>query len=352
MKIYHNQLQRTLSQGFVPVWLVFGDEPWQKNNSLTSIKSHAQQQGFNEVIRFSSDNKFDWQQIIDEYQSLSLFSNQRIIEVEFSTVKIGDSGNKILLALSEIVAQNKSLQDVIFIFHGPKLDGASANRKWFKALTQAGCYLPLYDIETKGLPSWLQNQARIANVNLSAELSSLLIELFEGNLLALEQELQKLSLLFGSKQISLNDAEQLVIKQAKFNPFQIIDALLQGNCKKCLNMLDQLQQEGIAAGQIIWVFHKEFNQLYLMLDKLAQGIQLNDIYKEYRIWDKRKPLYQHALTHITLKDIKRARSRLADIDLISKTNSEFNIFILLADLCLTLYHGEITKNFSLNYEYE
>ena len=58
-----------------------------------------------------------------------------------------------------------------------------------------------------------------------------------------------------------------------------------------------------------------------------------------------------ALTHISLKDIKRAMSRLADIDLISKTSSEFNAFILLADLCLTLYHGEITKNFSLNYEY-
>ncbi len=352
MKIYHNQLQRTLTQGFTPVWLVFGDEPWQKNNSLATIKSHAQQQGFNEVIRFSGDNKFDWQQIIDEYQSLSLFSNQRIIEVEFTTVKIGDNGNKILLALSELIAQNKALQDVIFIFHGPKLDGASANRKWFKALTQAGCYLPLYDIETKGLPSWLHNQAKAANVNLSAELSSLLIELFEGNLLALEQELQKLSLLFGNKQISLSDAEQLVIKQAKFNPFQIVDALLQGNCKKCLSMLDQLQQEGIAAGQVIWVFHKEFNQLYLMLDKLAQGSQFNDIYKEYRVWDKRKPLYQHALAHITLKNIKRARSRLADIDLISKTNSEFNVFILLADLCITLYHGEVTKNFSLNYEYE
>jgi DNA polymerase-3 subunit delta len=88
-----------------------------------------------------------------------------------------------------------------------------------------------------------------------------------------------------------------------------------------------------------------------MLDKLAQGFQLNDLYKEYRIWDKRKPLYQHALTHISLKDIKRAMSRLADIDLISKTSSEFNVFILLADLCLTLYHGEMTKNFSLNYEY-
>lgn len=351
MKIYHNQLIQTLTQGFIPVWLVFGDEPWQKNNSLVTIKAHSQQRGFSEVIRLSGDHKFNWQQIIDEYQSLSLFASQRIIEVEFTTVKIGDSGNKILLALSELVTQNTELQDVIFIFHGPKLDGASTNRKWFKALIQLGCYLPLYDIEVKGLPKWLQNQAKNVNVNLAPELSSLLIELFESNLPALAQELQKLSLLFGTRQISLSDAEQIVIKQAKFNPFQIIDALLEGNCKKCITMLDQLQQEGTAAGQIIWVFHKEFNQLYAMLDKLAQGRPLNDLYKEYRIWDKRKPLYQHALTHINLKDIKRAMSRLADIDLISKTSSEFNAFILLADVCLTLYHGDITQNYSLNYDY-
>lgn len=351
MKIYHNQLQSTLAKGFIPVWLVFGDEPWQKNNSLATLKSHAQQQGFSEVIRFSSDNKFDWQQLIDEYQSLSLFASQRIIEVEFTTNKIGDNGNNQLLALSELIAQNAAHQDVIFIFHGDKLDGASANRKWFKSLTQLGCYLPLYDIDAKGLPRWLQSQARSINVNLAPELSSLLIELFEGNLPALEQELQKLSLLFGTKQISLNDAEHIVIKQAKFNPFQIIDALLQGNCKKCLTMLNQLQQEGTAAGQVIWVLHKEFSLLYAMLNKLAQGQQLNDLYKEYRIWDKRKPLYQYALTHISLQDIKRAMSRLADIDLISKTSSEFNAFILLADLCVTLYHGDITANFSLNYEY-
>lgn len=352
MKIYHNQLQQTLTQSFKPVWLVFGDEPWQKNDSLANIKNHAQQQGFSEIIRFSSDNKFDWQQLIDEYQSMSLFASQRIIEVEFTTIKIGDNGNKSLLALSEIIEKNASLQDVIFIFHGPKLDGPSANRKWFKTLSQLGCYLPLYDIDVNGLPRWLQNQARALHVNLSPELSSLLIELFEGNLPALEQELQKLSLLFpNNQQISLNEAEQLVIKQAKFNPFQVVDALLQGNCKKCLLMLDQLQQEGTAAGQIIWVFHKEINQLYAMLNKLAQGKQFNDVYKEYRIWDKRKPLYQYALTHMSLKNVKRAMSRLADIDLISKTSSEFNAFVLLADLCITLYHGETMQNFSLNYEY-
>ena len=352
MKIYHNQLQQTLSKGFIPVWLVFGDEPWQKNNSIAQIKNHVQNQGFSEVIRFSCDHKFEWQQLFDEYQSMSLFATQRIFEIEFSSNKVGDHGNKALLALSEMIEKNASFQDVVFIFHGLKLDGPSANRKWFKTLSQLGCYIPIYDIDSNGLPRWLQNQARTLQVNLAPELSTLLIELFEGNLPALEQELQKLSLLFPINQlIRLEDAENIVTKQAKFNPFQLIDALLLGNCKKCIVMLEQLQQEGAAVGKIIWVFHKEIKLLYAMLDKLNQGRQLNDLFKEYRIWDKRKPLYQHALTHMSLNNVKCAMSRLAEIDLISKSKSDFNSFILLADLCITFYQADTMKNFSLNYEY-
>jgi len=353
MKIYHNQLSKTLQQGFKPVWLVFGDEPWQKNNSLAAIKDHAKQQGFSEVIRFSTDAGFDWQQLLDEYQSLSLFASQRIIEVELTTVKVGDAGNKALLALAERLEQdlnsNHAPQDVIFIFYGAKLDGPSANRKWFKSLTQLGCYLPLYDVELKSMPQWLNNQARQLQLNISPELNALLIELFEGNLLALAQELEKLALLFGTQPISIDQAEPLILKQAKFNPFQVIDALLQGDCAKCITMLDQLQQEGMAPAQLIWVFHKEISQLYAMLNQLSQGESIANIYKQYRIWDKRKPLYQHALTHIKLDNVKRAMARIADIDLLSKTSSEFNIYILLADLCITLYHGEKTAPLSLNY---
>jgi DNA polymerase-3 subunit delta len=353
MKIYHNKLNSTLQQGFKPVWLVFGDEPWQKDNSLAVIKEHAKNQGFSEVIRFSSDSGFDWQQILDEYQALSLFASNRIIEVELTTVKVGDAGNKALLALAERLEQDQKSthapQDVIFIFHGAKLDGPSANRKWFKTMTQLGCYLPLYDIELKSMPQWLNNQARQLQLNISPELNALLIELFEGNLLALSQELEKLNLLFGTQLISIEQAEPLLLKQAKFNSFQVIDALLQGDCAKCITMLDQLQQEGTAPAQLIWVFHKEISQLYQMLNQIAQGESLANIYKQYRIWDKRKPLYQHALTNIKLSNVKHAMSRIADIDLLSKTSSEFNHFILLADLCVTLYHGEKTAAYSLNY---
>jgi DNA polymerase-3 subunit delta len=354
MKIYHNQLENTLRQGFKPSWLVFGDEPWQKNNSLTVIKNHAKNHGFSELIRFSTEASFDWQQLLDEYQSLSLFASQRIIEVELTSIKVGDTGNKALLALSERLIEDyknpQTPRDVIFIFHGAKLDAASANRKWFKNFNQLGCYLPIYDIDVKAMPSWLKNQARNEQLNLAPDLQTMLIELFEGNLLALSQELNKLALLYGTQHISLDQAEQVILKQAKFNPFQVIDSLLQGDCAKCITMLNQLQQEGTAPAQLIWVFHKEIHQLYNMLSELSQGHTMADVFKKYRIWDKRKPLYQHALTHITQSNIKLAISRIVDIDLLSKTNSEFNIFILLADLCVTLYHGEKTAAFPLNYD--
>lgn len=345
MRIYHNQLPATLNKAMLPVWLVFGDEPWQKNDSLQAIKQAAIKQGFSEVILFSADDKFSWQQVSDEYQSMSLFASQRIIEIELTSLKIGDAGSKALLALSELFHP-----DVLLIIHGGKADAATANKKWFKTLTNLGCYLPLYDLDTRGLNQWLNTQARAKQLNLAPQATSLMIELFEGNLLALEQELEKLSLLFNHQIIQAEDLTEIVIKQAKFNPFQLIDALLVGDCARCISILDQLDQEGTAAAQIIWFLHKEIKQLGEMHELSRQKIAMPDIYKKYGIWEKRKPLYQTALQKTTLTSCHLALSRIIDVDLISKTTSEFNPFILLADVCISLFHAEKTQHFSLNYE--
>ncbi|KXJ54529.1 MAG: DNA polymerase III subunit delta [Colwellia sp. Phe_37] len=346
MRIYHNQLDNTLKQGFKPIWLVFGDEPWQKNDALEKIKSTAKKQGFDEIIRFSIDDKFDWHELFQEYQSMSLFSSLRIIEIEFINGKIGDNGAKAITQLLTLLHQ-----DIQLIFHGPKLDAATQKRKWFKSLEAAGCFLPLYDIEGKQLKQWLSNQARQLQLNLHTDAIDLMVVLFEGNLPALAQELQKLAILFGQQTISFEEAEQLVIKQAKFNPFQLIDTLLMGDLKKCLAILDQMQHDGSALGQLIWFIHKELSQLYAMLEQIEQGASSNDIFKQYRIWDKKKPVYQYALNNLTLNNVEQALARLAQVDLLSKSSSDFNAFILLSDVLISLFHNKLSENFSLDYEY-
>ncbi len=346
MRIYHNNLTATLNQGFKPIWLVFGDEPWQKNDSLHTLKQHFLQQGFDEIIRFNADDKFDWTIVEQEYNSMSLFSSLRVIEIEITTAKLNDAGGKALIALCENLSN-----DVALIIHGAKLDAAQQKKKWFKTVEGHGCFLPLYDIEGKQLNQWLSRQIKQLNLNIHHDVIPMMIELFEGNLMALNQELQKLSILFGTNIITVQDAEKIIIKQAKFNPFQIIDSLLIGDIKKCITILDQLQQEGAPVGQLVWFMHKEITQLIDMTEKIQQGESLPNIYKQYRVWDKKKPLYQHALSNMGYSNLNHALARLNQVDLISKTTADFNPYVLLCDVCVSLYHSEITSTFDLDYEY-
>ena len=346
MRIYHNQLSATLSKQQQAIWLIFGDEPWQKNDSLNQIKQWAQQQGFSELMRFSADDKFDWQLLQHEYQSLSLFAERRIIEIELTSMKINDTGVKLL---TEICSQPNP--DTLLIFHGAKLDGNSQKRKWFKALEKVGVFLPLYDIEGRHLEQWLNQQAQKLNLNLHQDTKTLLTTLFEGNLSTLQQELEKLSILFQHQQIVLEDAEKLLINQAKFNPFQLIDALLVGDLTRCINIIAQLKQEGTAIGQLIWFLHKEIMQLHAMQQALADRTNQQEVFKSYRIWDKRKALYQNALAKISQQNLQLAISRIAQLDTLSKTSADFDAYLVLTDICVTLYHSEATENLSLNYEY-
>lgn len=353
MRIYHNQLNNQLNKPLVPVWLIFGDEPWQKNNALDSIKAHANKQGFDELIRFSSDDKFDWNQVFDEYQSLSLFSAQRIIEIDLVNNKVDDKATKILLEIGSQLKQQAQF-DVLLIIHGPKLDAAATRKKWFKELDKIACYIPLYEMEGKSLSIWLNQQCQQLSLRVDQQAQAMLAEYFSGNLPALQQELQKLAILFSgekSKLITIEDLEELLINQAKFSPFQLTDALLSGNLNLCMNMLTQLKNEGIASAQLIWVLHKEISQLEAMQTRLSNGDNRQQLFKDYRVWDKRKPLYNSALNSMSISNIKQAKQRLAKTDLISKTSSDFDQYILLSDVCVSLYHGDVTKHLALDYEY-
>ena len=345
MKIYHNQLINTLRQNSLPVWLVFGDEPWQKNDAIAQIKLHYSQQGYNDIQRFSIDDKFDWGSLLGEFQTMSLFASQRIFELEFVQTKLNDKGQKALLSLSEQLDQ-----DTIIICHGVKLDASITKKKWFKALENNGCYIPVYNIEGKHLTQWTNQHCRRLSLQLEPAASQLIIEYCEGNLLALSQELEKLSILFGQSPVRVDDIEALLINQSKFNPFQLIDEMLTGNIAKCLTLIEQLQQDGSAIGQLIWFVHKELSLLLALKSALTQGVPINEVYSQHRIWDKKKPAYNKAINAITDRNLGLAQARLAELDLISKSSTDFDHFLLLFDVVVTLYHGEKTAEFKLDYD--
>lgn len=344
MRVYHNKLSQSLSQGLPLVCLVFGDEPWQKIDSLAQIKQQAKAQGFEEVIQFSADASFDWQEVHNEYYAMSLFSGRKVIEIELINGKISEQGGKLLTELA-----NDLTPDNLLLLHGDKLETRVTKKKWFTSLDKQGIYVAIYDVEGRHLSQWLTQQARQFGLSLTPDANQYMVTILEGNLLAMSQELEKFALLYPNQQLDIEQVEALTIKQAKFNPFQLIDTLLSGNFKKLLLMLESLSHDGVHASQLLWILHKEISQLAQMHEQMAQGVDFNQLCKDYRIWDKRKPIYQQAINNTSLSNVYIALSRLADVDQQIKSSSEFDDMLLIADVCISVFHGEVTDKLSLDF---
>ena len=93
MKIYANQLPQNLSNGVCPIYLIFGEEPLQKIEAMDAIRQTAKQYGFEERQSLSVDAQFDWNELFSAFNSLSLFSSQKLIELEIDK---GNPVNKVL----------------------------------------------------------------------------------------------------------------------------------------------------------------------------------------------------------------------------------------------------------------
>ena len=221
MQVYPNRFNATLKKGLQPFYLIFGDEPQQKLTAINQIREVATEQGFDERQTLVADAQFDWSTLLEATQTLSLFSSRQYIELELPTGKPGTQGSKILTELS---AQNNP--DILLVIHGAKIGKDVQNSKWFKAIDKHGTYVPCYPLEGNALQQWLMEQMRTQGLQVTPDVTRLLAEYCEGNLLAASQEIEKLCLLYPNGNPTLEEVEQAVVDQSRYNVFQLIDVLL------------------------------------------------------------------------------------------------------------------------------
>ena len=82
MRIYAEQLADHLKAGLKPCYLVFGDEPLQKQESLDAIRRIAAANGFSERHVFALEDNPEWQEVESCCHALSLFASRQILEIE------------------------------------------------------------------------------------------------------------------------------------------------------------------------------------------------------------------------------------------------------------------------------
>jgi DNA polymerase III subunit delta len=300
MHVPAEQLAAHLAKGVRPLYTVWGDEPLLVQEALDAIRAAARAAGCGERhVHTVSGARFDWSSLLGAARELSLFSDKQLIEIRIPSGKPGKDGAAALQTYCETIAA-RSDDDVITVVALPRLDRSQQASSWFGALDRAGVTVRIDAVERKSLPLWIaqrmaQRGLRVENGEAGQRSLSFFADRVEGNLLAAQQEIEKLALLYPPGELGFEQVESAVLNVARYDVFKLGEALLAGQVARALRMLDGLRAEGEAAVLVHWAIAEDIRALQRVKEAVAAGKPLPLALREARVWGPRERLVERAL---------------------------------------------------------
>ncbi len=331
MKIKAEQLQSHLQKQLLPVYVVSGEEPLLAQESADAVRIAARAAGFTERELFHVEGNYDWNQLINESNSLSLFADKKILEIRIANGKPGDKGSK---ALCEICANLNP--DNLLLIVLPKLERAAQNSKWIKALESVGAHIQVWPVSATQLPRWIQQRLQLAGIQANQEAVQILADRVEGNLLAAVQEIEKLKLLALDGKVDASRMSAVVADSARYNLFEFIDRVLMGDAQSAARSLRGLQNEGIEIIPLLWSITRELRILVKASEQVNRGAHSDAALKSAGVWDKRIPLFRSALRRLSPAHLRMLLHQAGAIDRGIKGQRQADVWEEITTLVLSL----------------
>ena len=261
MKLALDNLGAHLRQGsqrgkLAPVYLVSGDEDLLVGEACDAIRAAARQAGYTEREVHFPERSADWADIVAASGSLSLFGDRRILELRFS----GKAGKEGGAALQTLIGN--AGDDTLLLIATPRLDFAAQNTAWVKLIEAQGAWLPIWEVGPRQIEAWLGQRLKAAGLEATADALTLLAARVEGNLLAAQQEIEKLKLLVPAGRLDAAAVLGAVASSARYDVFALGEAVVIGDASRALRVLAGLRGEGTEPTLVLWAITRELRNLW------------------------------------------------------------------------------------------
>ena len=331
MKIQANQLSTYLRKNLAPCYLVTGDEPLLVTEALDTIRQAARERGFSARESHMATQSFDWSALAASSANLSLFAEQRVIELRLPTGKPGREGSKAIVDLVERLGP-----ELMLIVVAPRLDSSAQKSKWVKTLDSRGAWLPIYPVGVRELPGWVAARMRAEGLQPDRSAAQLIAERVEGNLLAARQEIEKLRLLLGEGPVTAEDVAGAVADSSRYDVFKLVEAALAGDARRALRILGGLRAEGMEPVIVFWALGRELSLLARLSEALRRREDLAPLMRKHRVWDSRQAQLRSCLGRVPGNELHRMLKAARRGDSASKGQLRADPWRLATDLVLTL----------------
>lgn len=254
MKLTLENLSAQLAERLLPVYLVSGDEPLLVGEASDAIRARARARGFAErEVFFIERSSAVWDEVRQAALALSLFTSRRIVEIRMPGGKPGVTGAAALLRLFEAAGE-----DLLVVIIADKLERETQASEWVQALQRRGAWLPIWPVERARLPEWLRARFAAAGLTANSDALALLAERSEGNLLAARQEIDKLAMLLPrGATVSVAEVAAGSADSARFDVFQLGEAVRSADAARALRILGGLRAEGAEPVLVLWSLVRE-----------------------------------------------------------------------------------------------
>ena len=336
MRINSDQVGQSSSAKIAPFYWIAGDETLLVQEPLVQLRTRVREQGFSEWELLFVDRSFDWQSLLQSGNSMSLFSDKKIIELRLSSAKLDDAGKA---ALKQYL--HSPNPDNVLILVSPRVEPAALNIQWFKALESAGVFVTVWPVFADKLPAWIRNRMASAGMTADPDAIAVLTERVEGNLLAADQEIKKLSVLTGASpkqkvHIDRKHIMSLVADSSRYNSFNLIDAALTGDARRCIKIVSGLRAEGTEILQLLGALSAELRRLVAVSHHVARGQNLAQAMKSEGVRRNHEKELSQAVQRTSLIELETMLGDARRIDLAVKGLSPADPWSELTQLVLRL----------------
>lgn len=324
----HQQLNKTV---LAPIYLISGEEVILIQSACNAIRLAAKNAGFIDRQIFYTDTHLNGATLSVCMDNYGLFADKQLLELHLSP-----GYPETLIQTLILYAKNPPPNKLLLIITG-KMERRLQQTTWFKSIDQIGLIIHIWPLQPAQVFKWITERFHAIGLKIEKAAIECLIFATEGNLLATTQTIEKLGLYFEKKNvITIAMLMQALSDNARFDPFKLADAALEGNSQRCLRILAHLKEEEIEPLLILWALSRECRLLASIAFELNKGKNLTTLFKEQQVWEKRQLLFQHALKRHTLTHWYRLLGLASRIDQLIKGLSIGDIWSALQILSLEI----------------
>lgn len=313
MKLSLDDLQRHLSKGLQPLYVIHGPALLLAIEAADAIRAAARNEGCSEREVLIAETGFKWAELRNSSQSMSLFSNKKLLDLRIPTGKPGVEGAQ---ALQDYCQHLNA--DTVTLISLPRVDGTTMKTKWFSALAERGVVIAADEITLNELPLWIATRLKRQNQSADADTLAFLAQRVEGNLLAAFQEIQKLSLLFPEGHLSFEQVKDAVMDVARYDVFKLSEAMLAGDAARFSHILEGLRAEGTATVLILWALAEDIRTMAKVTRAMQHSGNIAGALRDARVWGVKQKLVERAVRSWPPAFAERALRQAALIDKLVK----------------------------------